>query len=145
MRSNPKQEPVAAVAESSGRADARYPATAVPAIKSVRLSPGDVVTLLNVSASGILVEGKTRFVPGTRVSVIFDGAVTPPQVKGRVVRCQVSAIGTGGALQYQSGIAFEAKVTLPVEQPAEPAPPEPAPPPRAAKANAPPAPARNRW
>lgn len=145
MRSNSKQEPQTAVAETSGRVDARYPASAVPAIKGVRLSPGDAVTLLNVSASGILVEGKTRFVPGTRVTVIFEGGITPPQVKGRVVRCQVSAIASGGALQYQTGIAFEAKITLPLEPSAEAPAPEPPPAPRASKSAPPPPAVRNRW
>ena len=135
----------------SKRAEPRYPAAAVTAIKSVRLSPGDIVTLVNVSASGILVEGKTRFVPGTRLTVVFEGPVAPPQVKGRVVRCQVSAIGGGGTLQYQSAIAFEGRVELPVEEAARP----PAPPPaeeapvkkgKHAAVSPPPAPrALNRW
>ena len=57
-----------AVVESNKRVDTRYPAAAVPAITAMRLSPGDGVTLVNISASGVLVEGKTRFVPGTRVN-----------------------------------------------------------------------------
>jgi hypothetical protein len=136
----------------SKRADPRYPAAAVAAIKSVRLSPGDTVTLVNVSASGILVEGKTRFVPGTRLTVVFEGPVAPPQIKGRVVRCQVSAIGGGGTLQYQSAIAFEGRVELPVEDAVRaPAPPpieEPVPVKKGKHAAAAPPPAArayNRW
>ncbi len=112
-----------AVAESNKRVDTRYPAAAVPAITAMRLSPGDGVKLINISASGVLVEGKTRFVPGTRVNVIFEGSVKPGQIKGRVVRCQVSSIGGGGTLQYQSAIAFEGRVELPVDEGALPAPP----------------------
>ena len=89
--------------------DPRFPATAFPTITSVRLSPGDVVDLVNISKSGVLVEGRTRFVPGTRVSVIFDGGFTPASARGKVVRCQVSSI-SGGALRYQSGIQFEKKL-----------------------------------
>jgi hypothetical protein len=33
-------------------------------------------------------------------------------VKGKVVRCQVASI-SGGKLQYQSGIAFDARIALP--------------------------------
>jgi len=149
------------VAESNRRVDPRYPAAVVPAIKGIRLSPGEAVTLVNISASGVLAEGKTRLVPGTRLTVHFDGGVKPPQIKARVVRCQVSAIGGGGSLQYQSAIAFEGRVELPVEESALPAAPVPvampvvedAPPPskkgKAAAAAPPPAPAPprvyNRW
>ena len=76
---------------------------------------------MNISSSGVLVEGKTRFVPGTRVTVHFEGAIKPNQIKARVVRCQVSAIGGGGSLQYQSAIAFEGRMDLPVEESALPA------------------------
>jgi PilZ domain-containing protein len=118
-----KQDAAAAV-------DPRYPAEAISAITSMRLSPGDAVRLVNISASGVLVEGKTRFVPGTRVSVIFEGPRAPAAVKGRVVRCQVSAIAGGGSLQYQSAIQFEQKIEVPVDEaalPQAPAPTAPAP------------------
>jgi hypothetical protein len=110
-----------AVAESNKRVDPRYPAAAIPAITAMRLSPGETVSLVNMSASGVLVEGKTRFVPGTRVTVHFEGTIKPNQIKARVVRCQVSAIGGGGSLQYQSAIAFEGRMELPVEESALPA------------------------
>lgn len=147
----------AAVAESNRRVDPRYPAAAIPAITAMRLSPGEAVTLVNISASGVLVEGKTRFVPGTRVTVHFEGTVKPNQIKARVVRCQVSAIGSGGSLQYQSAIAFEGRMDLPVDDAVAPlaAPPvEEPPPPKKGKAAAaaapPPAPSPtprvyNRW
>jgi PilZ domain len=111
----------AAVVESNRRVDPRYPAAAIPAITGMRLSPGEAVALVNISASGVLVEGKTRFVPGTRVTVHFEGAIKPNQIKARVVRCQVSAIGGGGSLQYQSAIAFEGRMELPVDEAALPA------------------------
>jgi hypothetical protein len=102
------------------RIDPRFPAAAVPEITSVRLSPGDTVELVNLSRSGVLVEGRTRFVPGTRVTIIFEGTFTPAQVKGKVVRCQVSSIN-GGSLRYQSGIQFEKRLDLsPAGEPATP-------------------------
>ena len=145
------------IAESNRRVDPRYPPSAIPAITGMRLSPGEAVALVNISSSGVLVEGKTRFVPGTRVTVHFEGTMKPNQIKARVVRCQVSSIGGGGSLQYQSAIAFEGRLELPVAEAAlpvsaavaskveEPAPKKgkaaAAPPPTA------PAPARvyNRW
>ena len=89
--------------------DPRFPASAVPSIKGVRLSPGETVQLINISKTGVLVEGRTRFVPGTRVTVIFEGTFTPAQIKGRIVRCQVSSIHDG-SLRYQSGIQFDKKL-----------------------------------
>lgn len=143
------------VAESNRRVDTRYPAAVMPAITAMRLSPGEAVTLVNISASGVLVEGKTRFVPGTRVTVHFEGTIKPNQIKARVIRCQVSAIGGGGSLQYQSAIAFEGRMDLPVDDAAlpqamTPPPPPVEEPPKRGKAAAPPpapAPARayNRW
>lgn len=146
------------VAESNRRVDPRYPAAVIPAITAMRLSPGEAVSLVNISASGVLVEGKTRFVPGTRVTVHFEGTIKPNQIKARVIRCQVSAIGGGGSLQYQSAIAFEGRMDLPVEESALPHGAMPAPAPveepapkkgKAAAAPPPPAPAPprvyNRW
>lgn len=98
-----------APAETAAAIEPRFPAAAVPSIKSVRLSPGEAVQLVNISRTGVLVEGRTRFVPGTRVTVIFDGGFTPAQVKGRIVRCQVSSIHDG-SLRYQSGIQFDKKL-----------------------------------
>lgn len=97
------------VVEATPSIDPRFPATAVPTIKALRLSPGDAVELVNISRSGVLVEGKTRFVPGTRVTVHIEGAFKPSQIKGRIVRCQVSSI-SGGALRYHSGIQFEQRL-----------------------------------
>ena len=76
------------VAETNKRVDPRYPAAAIPGITAMRLSPGEAVTLVNISASGVLVEGKTRFVPGTRVTVHFEGTIKPNQIKARVVHCR---------------------------------------------------------
>ena len=98
------QEPAAVQADS--RIEPRFPATAVPTITSMRLSPGDTVELVNISRSGVLVEGHTRFVPGTRITVLFDGGFSPARMKGKVVRCHVSSINDG-MLRYQSGIQFE--------------------------------------
>jgi hypothetical protein len=93
------------------RLEPRVSAAAVPAITGVKLSSGDVVKLINISRSGILVEGKTRFVPGTRVTLTFEGALTPSRVRAKIVRCQVSSI-SGGSLCYQCGLQFDQPVDL---------------------------------
>jgi hypothetical protein len=100
------------IAAENTRLHPRYPAESVTGITGMRLSPGDVVKLVNISASGVLVEGKTRFVPGTHLTVHFEGQSALGPVKGRVVRCQVSAIGEGGGLQYQSAIVFDSTIDV---------------------------------
>ena len=89
----------------------RVPASAMPTITSVRLSPGDVVDLVNISRSGLLAEGRTRFVPGTSVTVHFDGGFKPSQAKGKIVRCQVSSV-VGDTLLYQSAVQFDSLIDL---------------------------------
>jgi hypothetical protein len=96
----------AAPVQADSRIEPRFPATAVPTITSLKLSPGDTVELVNISRSGVLVEGRTRFVPGTRITVLFDGGFSPARMKGKVVRSHVSSINDG-VLIYQSGIQFE--------------------------------------
>ena len=93
------------------RIDPRFPATAVPTITAMKLLPGDTVDLLNISRSGALVEGRTRFVPGTRITVIFEGGFSPARIKGKVVRSYVSSI-KDGMLRYHSGIQFESRLEI---------------------------------
>ena len=71
------------------------------------------------------------------MTVHFAGDVAVKQVRGRVVRCEVSAIKEG-ALHYRTAVAFATPLPLPGE-PGEPDANTAAPP-------APPASAvRNRW
>jgi hypothetical protein len=94
------------------RVEQRYSRDAIPAITGIRLSPGDDAGLVNLSASGILVESAMRYAPGVTLTVHFEGSFPTRQIKGRVVRCQVSAITRQGALQYQTALAFERRLDL---------------------------------
>ena len=93
------------------RVEQRYSRDAIPAITGIRLS-GDVAALVNISASGILIESATRYAPGVTLTVHFDGSFPTRQIRGRVVRCQVSAITRQGALHYQTALAFERRLEL---------------------------------
>jgi hypothetical protein len=107
--SNPA--PADALAEK--RAALRHPASLVPAITGVHLSPfGGPASLVNISTSGALVNCNTKLVPGTKTTVIFDGTFTPSSIVGTVVRCTVSHINAGGSLSYEIGIAFDQEVTI---------------------------------
>ena len=92
----------------------RLPASLVPAITGVRISPGGALArLVNISRSGALVECDSRLAPGAEVMVHFAGTFQPTQVPSRVARVNVSGIGPNGALTYQIGLAFATPVTLP--------------------------------
>jgi len=87
-------------ATAEARSASRLPASLVPSITAVRLSPhGADATLLNISASGVLVECATRFRLGTAVTAVFEGTFSPSSVEGRVAR-------------YHIGIAFNKPIPL---------------------------------
>ncbi|HUF25069.1 MAG TPA: PilZ domain-containing protein [Vicinamibacterales bacterium] len=104
--------------EASPAEDPRHPASDVPAIKAVRISPPRTdAVLINISAGGILAECGTRFQPGVRVTVGFVGEFLPASVTGRVARSSIARIGPEG-VRYHVGIAFSAKIPLPDRPPA---------------------------
>jgi len=118
-----------------GRSAPRLPASAVPSIKGVRLSPhGTEATLMNISASGILVECVSRLRLGTAVTTVFDGTFSPSTIEGRVARSSVANVSKKGVLQYHIGIAFNKPIVIEAapaaaairqpETPAAPAAPE---------------------
>ena len=118
--------PLASVPDQ--RTAPRIPAASVPSIEAVRLSPGDTITtLVNISTSGVLVEGTSKFRPGSAVTIHFVGTFTPTSVRGRVARTIVASLGKDGVLHYMVGIAFDEPISLeehmadpePASQPAD--------------------------
>ncbi|HVH25512.1 MAG TPA: PilZ domain-containing protein [Vicinamibacterales bacterium] len=96
-----------------GRSAPRLQAAEVPSIKGVRLRPfGAEATLVNISASGVLVECVTRLRLGTAVTVIFDGTFSPATAEGRVARSTVATVSKNGVLRYHVGIAFQNAIPL---------------------------------
>jgi hypothetical protein len=92
----------------------RYPASAFPAITGVRLTPLEVAAkLVNLSATGILVECANRPAPGGLLTVHFAGTFVPASVPARVVRCEVAGIAPDGSLRYHLGLAFSERLALP--------------------------------
>jgi hypothetical protein len=125
----------------------RYPASAFPEIQGIRLAPGAAATLLNMSATGALVECASRLSPGTTLTIHFDGTFKPASMKSRVVRCEVVGIKTDGSLRLHLGHAFSTRIALPkqaeddVDAPAT----RPSGPPSAAAAPVAAPQLRNRW
>ena len=111
------------------RSAVRLPASAVPTIKGVRLSPhGTEATLLNISASGCLVECTSRIRLGTAVTTVFEGGFSPSTIEGRVARSSVANVSKKGVLQYHIGIAFNSRIAVGEPIAVQPAPAvEPAP------------------
>jgi hypothetical protein len=104
----------------SRRAEIRYSREAIPEITGLRVLPGDAATMVNISASGLLMESPTRYAPGRTLTVNFEGTIATKQIKARIVRCQVSAIDDEGKLQYYTALTFEGRLTLPVKAGAAP-------------------------
>jgi PilZ domain-containing protein len=95
------------------RSAVRYSASEVPSITGIRLSPhGANATLMNISASGVLVESTNRFRLATPVTVVFDGTFSPSSVEGRVARSFVANVSKNGVLRYHVGIAFNDPIAL---------------------------------
>lgn len=105
----------AAVAEvvDNRRAEPRYPASLVPAITNVKTTAGEALALIDISATGILIEGSSRIKPGERVSLVIAG-LDPANISGRAVRSVVAAIGGNGTLRFQTGVVFDRRVDLPL-------------------------------
>lgn len=100
-------------APGAGAPATRLPASLVPSIKGMRLSPPETeVALVNISATGVLVECGRRFTPGSDVTASFEGTFTPSSVPGRIVRCAVASIGPDGVLRYHVGLAFGHRIDL---------------------------------
>ena len=92
----------------NGRADRmpRMTPATLGISKEVKLLPGGEATLLNISNSGAQIEGKSRLVVGSRVSIRLQGA-SVKRLDGTIVRSQVSTIHRDGSLSYESGVDFE--------------------------------------
>jgi hypothetical protein len=82
---------------------------------SARIRPGDVVTLVNLSSGGALVESGLRLRWGTRCDVewaVDEGVIS---VAARVIRCFVARLDAS-AVRYRTALRFDVPVPQPAEQ-----------------------------
>jgi hypothetical protein len=84
----------------------RMPGSEVAPGREVKLSPGGTAELIDISATGALVETSTMFTLGAAVRVLVGGA-RPQRLAGRVVRSQVCAIHRDSTMSYHVAIAFD--------------------------------------
>ena len=77
-----------------------------------RLRPGDLVTLVDVSCGGALVESSLRLCWGTRCDVEWPAVDGVISVAARVMRCFVARVEPS-AVRYRTALRFDAFVTPP--------------------------------
>jgi len=98
--------------EGDHRGAPRQPASAIPSITGLTLSPyGAEATLVNISQTGLLAECRMPLKIGNFVKVLFEGALAPQPVAGRVVRICVASMASSG-VRYNIGVAFKAPIDL---------------------------------
>ena len=91
----------------------RVAPTEIPGITAVRFLPQRTeATLVNISASGLLVESAAKYLVGSVAEVLFEGGFTPSTASGRVVRCEVAVMDRRGGLRYHIGLEFDTPLDL---------------------------------
>jgi hypothetical protein len=86
----------------------RVPAVDEP-LSRVRLRAGRELTVVDLSNSGVLVEGATRLLPGTHVDVHLVTADGRTLIRSRIVRAWVSGVEPD-AVRYRGALAFDRSV-----------------------------------
>ena len=107
----------------SAQVEAAPRIAAVPGITGLRLYPHRAsAQLVNISTTGLLAESTAKVTVGSAVTVGFEGGFTPSTVPGRIVRCEVAAMGRDGMLRYHVAVEFDKPISLDGAAQPEPAP-----------------------
>ncbi len=93
------------------RATARLPA-AEHGIVSARVRPGHEATVINVSATGILIETICRLLPGARIELHVRGQHARITSWGRVLRASVADVAAT-TVRYRGAIALDRPLAWP--------------------------------
>jgi hypothetical protein len=102
----PSDQPGTSRSAADARRSPRLPASQLGESAKARLLPGGDVDVVNISATGLLVEGRARPAVGTVVSIRLQGS-NVARLEGRIVRSRVSTIHRDGTLSYESAIEFD--------------------------------------
>ena len=84
----------------------RAPRSRPPGL-AARIRPGHRVMVVDVSASGALLDASTPLRPGAGVEVQFERSDHRLRVSGHVLRCRVTALDPHRGPTYRAAIAFE--------------------------------------
>lgn len=74
--------------------------------RHLRLRTGDVLTIVDISAGGALVETPRRLLPGVTLVVHMTSADRALTLDARVVRCWLCALDPGGCVRYRGALEF---------------------------------------
>jgi len=91
---------------SDRRANRRHRRVQEHGIVRARVRPGHVVTLIDVSAGGALVDTEHRMLPGTSVELQVESENRRACLRGRVLRCAVVRVRPD-SMCYRGAIAFD--------------------------------------
>jgi hypothetical protein len=91
------------------RANQRALPTAAGWTSKAILRPGHEITLVNVAKGGVLIQTRTRVLPGKRVDVQLLGDRGRQAVAGKVVRCRLLGLSP---LSYEAAIALEEELAV---------------------------------
>ena len=111
----------------------RDPRSSGPRVRSIsaRILGAHDIVLIDLSASGALIEGPRPLRPGARVEVHLAVDIRRFVLPAHVARCLVAAIDADHGVTYHAALSFERKFDWPCEGDTlagssmhEPAPPE---------------------
>jgi hypothetical protein len=88
------------------RAEVRLPCTSAMRLRVI-LRPGYVVTVLNISAAGALIQGPRQLRPGALVQLRLASPTRGVSLTARVVRCAVWALDPRVGVVYRGALQFD--------------------------------------
>ena len=97
--------------DSNRRVYERIKASDLQWLRSARIKYGADLTVLDLSAGGMLLETETRLSPHSNVVVELNGSTSPILIPSRVLRCRAASLGE--ILTYHGAFAFKRPLTIP--------------------------------
>ena len=94
------------------RRDARFRQTAVLAKAKVTMRPGWPLMLVDISASGALVEGARPLRPGSRVHLQIVVGDQRWGIPAHVLRCAVCTVDADDGVTYRGALKFDHRCDL---------------------------------
>jgi hypothetical protein len=77
-----------------------------------RLGPGSDVRIVNLSATGALVEGRGRLRPGASMELCLSASGVRRPARCAVLRCQVSSLDPATGVRYRAALRFIPRIDL---------------------------------
>jgi hypothetical protein len=116
LDSTPAEIRQAAAAQAAERrAYIRLTPSEIEWLRQVRLKNGPVVSVVDFSRGGALVESRLQLKPGSRVTLEITGRATAIELVSNVLRCQLAALA-GGFPVYRGACMFAEPLALEVMQ-----------------------------